>query len=95
VVQPLFLDHLNLALKGLFEIDQQASWEKSAGVRPSFHQQIEIAVLARFIAGERTEYAHAYDSVPAAIARMVSRFAARNSSSVTTPEYVTWNTRVD
>ena len=63
MVEPLFLDDLDLPPQSCFKISQQAAREEWACRRPGLDQQIKVAVLPRFIARERTEHSDTRHSV--------------------------------
>src|SRR5580704_1845294 len=90
MIQPLFLNHFNLALKRILEVDQQTAGKEWAGMRPGFDQQIQIAILARFATRERTKHADTSDSVPFrdgqdSITPSGSQFVERHNSTLVDP----------
>ena len=65
MVKSLVLHHIDPAAEGIVKIGDESAGEKRRGLRPSFNQQVKIAVRAHPVVRERAEDLHTRHSMPA------------------------------
>jgi hypothetical protein len=77
-----FLDDIHLPAQCFFKIGEQTAWKKRRSIRTRLNEQIQVAVLTGLARAKDPKTRTIMTPCRRAIARIVSRWAFRNSSSV-------------